>query len=54
MVAAVKAYASWGYFDFRRDGESYEEGFQSVPPDWKISSARKQAFFEKVKEITGY
>jgi hypothetical protein len=54
MVAAVKAYASWGYFDFRRDGEAYEEGFQSVPPDWKIGSARKQAFFGKVKEITGY
>lgn len=22
ILAAVKAYASWGYFDFRRDGES--------------------------------
>jgi len=54
MVAAVKAYASWGYFDFRRDGEAYEDGFQSVPPDWKISSKRKKAFFGKVKEITGY
>jgi len=53
MVAAVKAYASWGYFDFRRDGEPYEEGFQSVPADWKISSQRKKDFFEKVKEITG-
>jgi len=54
LEAAVKAYASWGYFDFRRDGEAYEDGFQSVPPDWKISSERKKAFFGKVKEITGY
>lgn len=54
MVAAVKAYASWGYFDFRRDGEAFEDGYQSVPADWKISSERKKAFFNKVKEITGY
>lgn len=54
MVAAVGAYASWGYFDFRRDGEPFEDGFQSVPADWKISSDRKKAFFGKVKEITGY
>ncbi|MEM1134477.1 MAG: hypothetical protein AAGI07_01470 [Bacteroidota bacterium] len=53
MVAATKAYASWGYFDFRRDNESFEEGFQSVPVDWTISSKRKKAFFDKVKEITG-
>jgi len=54
MVAAVKAYASWGYFDFRRDGEPFEDGYQSVPVDWKISSERKKAFFGKVKEISGY
>lgn len=54
MVAAIKAYASWGYFDFRRDGEPFEDGFQSVPVDWKISSERKKAFFAKAKEITGY
>lgn len=54
MVAAVKAYASWGYFDFRMDGEAFENGYQSVPVDWKISSERKKAFFNKVKEISGY
>ncbi len=54
MVAAVRSYASWGYFDFRRDAESFDNGFQSVPVDWKISSERKKSFFEKVKEITGY
>ena len=54
MVGAIKAYASWGYFDFRREGEEFNEGFQSVPVDWKISSDRKRGFFEKVKEITAY
>ena len=50
--AATLAYASWGYFDFRRKGESYSNGFQSVPVDWKISSPRKKWFFNYVKEIT--
>jgi len=54
MTAAVGSYASWGLFDFRREGEGFPEGFQSVPVDWRISSARKKAFFQKVKEITGY
>ncbi|MEK6480189.1 hypothetical protein WJR50_21790 [Catalinimonas sp. 4WD22] len=53
MVAAVKEYASWGYFDFRREGESFEEGYQSVPVDWTVKSERKKAFFEKVREISG-
>jgi hypothetical protein len=53
MVTAVKAYASWGYFDFRREGDPIEEGYQSVPVDWRISTDRKKAFFNKVKEITG-
>lgn len=53
MKAAVEAYASWGFFDYRRPGESFEEGFQSVPVDWGINSERKKAFFERLKEITG-
>jgi len=53
MKAAVESYASWGFFDYRRQGETFEEGFQSVPVDWNINSERKKAFFEKVKEITG-
>lgn len=51
--AAIKSYASWGYFDFRMQGEGFTEGYQSVPIDWGISSARKKAFFSKLKEITG-
>lgn len=54
LKSAVQAYASWGYFDFRMKDEGFESGFQSVPVDWKISSDRKKAFFNKLKEITGY
>jgi hypothetical protein len=53
FAAAVQAYASWGFFDYRRQGEDFADGFQSVPVDWKIRSERKLAFFEKLKEITG-
>ncbi len=54
LVAATSMYASWGYFDFRMEGEGFEAGFQSVPVDWSIGSERKKQFFSKVKEITGY
>ena len=53
MVLAVQSYASWGLFDYRKKNESYENGFQSVPVDWSISSDRKKGFFGKLKEITG-
>jgi hypothetical protein len=54
FVEAVKAYASWGYFDFRMKGEtSFDEGYQSVPVNWGISSERKKGFFNKLEEITG-
>jgi hypothetical protein len=51
FVAATKAYASWGYFDFRMKDEGFDEGYQSVPVNWGISSARKRGFFNKMKEI---
>jgi hypothetical protein len=53
FVAAVRAGASWGYFDFRMKGEGFVDGYQSVPVDWGINSARKKAFFAKLREITG-
>jgi hypothetical protein len=53
FVEAVKAYASWGYFDFRMKGEGFDDGYQSVPVNWGISSPRKKAFFDKLEEITG-
>lgn len=51
FVAATRAYASWGYFDFRMKDEGFDEGYQSVPVNWGISSGRKRGFFNKVKEI---
>lgn len=53
FVAAVSEYASWGYFDFRMQGEGFDEGFQSVPVNWSISSDRKRSFFKLLAEITG-
>lgn len=48
---ATKVFASWGYFDFRMNDEGFDEGYQSVPVNWNISSLRKKGFFNKVKEI---
>ncbi len=53
FTAAVKKYASWGYFDYRMKDEGFAEGYQSVPVDWGINSERKIQFFELLKEITG-
>jgi hypothetical protein len=51
--AAVGEYASWGFFDYRRPGESFEEGYQNMPADWSISSQRKRGFFQLVGEVSG-
>jgi len=53
FISAIKGYASWGYFDYRMKDESFEDGYQSVPVDWGINSARKKQFFSLLKEITG-
>ena len=53
FVAAIEKYVSWGYFDYRKEGEDFSVGYQTVPVDWGINSDRKKAFFNKVKEITG-
>ena len=60
MLAALKAGASWGYFDFRQRGETltndkqdFKEGYQSVPVDWGINSQRKKDFFNLLSKITG-
>jgi hypothetical protein len=51
MMAAISEYASWGYFD---PGESnYRDGYQCPPVCWGINTARKQAFFGLVKQVTG-
>jgi hypothetical protein len=53
FIAAINAFASWGYFDYRRAGEGFDEGYQSVPVNWKTSSDRKRAFFRLLSEIAG-
>ncbi len=53
FVAAVRAGASWGFFDYRMRDEGFADGYQSVPVDWGINSPRKRAFFAKLREITG-
>lgn len=53
FIAAVSEYASWGYFDFRMKDEGFDEGYQSVPVNWGISSERKKGFFRLVAEMTG-
>ena len=53
MLAAISRYAGWGYFDFRMEGEGYDQGYQSVPVNWGISSPRKRGFFDLLAKITG-
>lgn len=53
MVAAVSEHAGWGFFDFRRKDEGFEQGFQSVPVDWTIGSDRKRGFYGLAREMTG-
>ena len=53
FIAATEAYASWGFFDYRMKDEGFDEGYQSVPVNWGLSSDRKRGFFKLLKEITG-
>jgi hypothetical protein len=53
FMAAAKEFASWGYFDYRLKDEGFDEGFQSVPVNWKLSSERKRGFFRLLSEVTG-
>jgi len=51
MLAAVKEYASWGYFD---PGKSdYSDGYQCPPVNWGLNTERKQGFFRLLKDMTG-
>jgi len=52
-TAAIAERASWGYFDFRMKGEGHNEGYQSVPVNWGLSSERKRGFFKLLAEVTG-
>src|SRR5262249_17240103 len=52
FLMALSERASWGYFDFRMKNEGFDDGYQSVPVNWGISSARKRGFFQLLHEIT--
>lgn len=59
MLAAVRGYASWGYYDggpgsggHHAVGD-YGEGYQNVPVNWGINTPVKRAFFDKLREVTG-
>lgn len=51
FIAATSVFASWGYFDYRMKDEGYNEGYQSVPVNWGISSVRKKGFFNLLETI---
>lgn len=53
FLAAVSRHASWGLFDYRLDGAGFNDGYQSVPTNWGISSDRKRGFFNLLAEMTG-
>ena len=54
FTAAVRSYASWGYWDWRHEGEGFEDGFTLPPIDYGINSERKKEYFKLLSEITGY
>lgn len=54
MIACIENGVSWGYFDYREKGESFEEGFQNPPVDWGIHSPRKKQFFQLLKKVTSH
>jgi hypothetical protein len=60
FINALRSGASWGFFDFRKRGETlkpgdptFNEGYQSIPVDWGINSQRKKDFFELLSKICG-
>lgn len=51
MMEALRGYASWGYFDPGKN--DYNEGYQSMPVRWDLSTDRKREFFSLLKKVTG-
>jgi hypothetical protein len=51
FLAALSRGASWGYFDPGQN--NYMDGYQSPPVNWGLSTDRKRAFFNLVREMTG-
>ena len=53
FTTSLAEHVSWGWFDYRRKGEGMDEGYQSPPVNWGLSSERKRGFFKLLAEITG-
>lgn len=53
FTAAISEHVSWGWFDYRRNGENVDQGYQSPPVNWGISSERKHDFFNLCAQISG-
>jgi hypothetical protein len=53
LTAAISRYGSWGFFDYRRKGEDFGEGYRGMPTSWSVNTARKRAFFESIRQNTG-
>jgi hypothetical protein len=51
FIAATREHASWGFFDYRMKGETFTDGYQSMPVDWDINSKRKKGFFDLLKRM---
>jgi len=51
FMSALSEYASWGYFD--PGASDYADGYQCPPVNWGLSTPRKKAFFQLLREVTG-
>ena len=56
LLASIENYVGWGFFDFRQADEhgDINQGYQSVPVNWQLSSERKREFFGLLADVTGY
>jgi hypothetical protein len=53
FLTALRARVGWGLFDFRFQNEGFEQGYQSVPVDWRSNSDRKRGFFKRLRQVSG-
>lgn len=59
FLSALSRYASWGYFDPGKGAGGmaapgdYRQGYQNVPINWGINTARKEGFFNLLSAVTG-
>ncbi len=51
FLSAIGEYASWGYFD--PGASDYADGYQCPPVNWGLSTNRKKAYFQLLREVTG-